>query len=78
MSKGEIHPHGSLGKKGRPPLPQGQARTARVVVFLTPSELARLSKLARAKRDSLSSTGRRFLLAGLAAAEVQSGAPCSK
>jgi hypothetical protein len=48
-------------KRGRPPLPSHQARSNRVVTFLTDEELKRLQEISSNVNDSLSSTCHRII-----------------
>ena len=53
-------------RPGRPPLPAGEARSERVVTFLTPSELVALKHLAAASGTSISATCHALLASSLA------------
>jgi hypothetical protein len=53
-------------RRGRPPIPETEARNHRLVALVTQLEFEEIKKLAEQKRQSISKTAHDLLRAGLA------------
>ena len=58
---------------GRPRLPETDARSERVVTFLTPPEHQRLSELAQRSKQSLSATCHELIVQAMEPTIIQGG-----